>query len=179
MSFQGTLGERLGQSRIPRLGWIGSIVGVVGRFRLGYERGFFFGSEICVIDGSSLRLSATLRGSVEDLFGRTETRRSTVGVRSGRATDDLGLAVVGGGAIRRFVREGGCSISRLEGECSVLGVGVAGIWSGGLGEAAMVRGSVPSILLTAYNNLAIFAGGALLLGVIAGGVSYFLAKRSG
>ena len=134
MSFQGTLGERLGQSRIPRLGWIGSIVGVVGRFRLGYERGFFFGSEICVIDGSSLRLSATLRGSVEDLFGRTETRRSTVGVRSGRATDDLGLAVVGGGAIRRFGREGGCSISRLGGDVSCLGLEL------GVGGEALRRG---------------------------------------
>ncbi len=60
-----------------------------------------------------------------------------------------------------------------------LGVAVAVIWIGGLGAAALVRGSVPSILLTAYNNLAIFAGGALLLGVIAGGASYFLAKRSG
>ena len=60
-----------------------------------------------------------------------------------------------------------------------LGVAVAVIWIGGLGAAALVRGSVPSILLTAYNNLAIFAGGALLLGVIAGGDSYFLAKRSG
>ena len=104
------------------MGWIGSIVGVVGRFRLGYERGFFFGSEICVIDGSSLRLSATLRGSVEDLFGRTETRRSTVGVRSRRVTGDLGLGVVGGGAIRRIGREGGCSIRRLDGDALRLGL---------------------------------------------------------
>ena len=104
------------------MGRIGSIVGVVGRFRLGYERGFFFGSEICVIDGSSLRLSATLRGSVEDLFGRTETRRSTVGVRSRRVTGDLGLGVVGGGAIRRIGREGGCSIRRLDGDALRLGL---------------------------------------------------------
>ncbi|MCH8259463.1 MAG: hypothetical protein IIC46_04580 [Planctomycetes bacterium] len=73
-------------------------------------------------------MSATPRGGAEDPFGRTETRRSTVGVRSGRATDDLGLAVVGGGAIRRFGREGGCSISRLGGDVSCLGLelGVGG-----------------------------------------------------
>ncbi len=116
MGFQGTLGERRGRSRIPRLGRLGSIVGVVGRFRLGYERGLFLGSAIRVLDRSSLRLSITPRGVVEGLFGRTESRRLTVGARSERVTVDLGLAVVGGGAIRRFGREGGCSIRRLGGD---------------------------------------------------------------
>ena len=122
MSFQGTLGERFGRSRIPRLGRIGSIVGVVGRFRLGYERGFFLGSAVRMTDGLGLRLSVTPRGGVEGLFGRTETRRSTVGVRSGRVTGDLGLVVVGGGAICRFDREGGCSIGRLGGDTMRLGL---------------------------------------------------------
>ena len=116
------------------MGRIGSIVGVVGTFRLGYERGLFLGSAIRVIDGSSLRLSVTPRGGAEGPFGRTETRRSTVGVRSGRATDDLGLAVVGGGAIRRFGREGGCSISRLGGDVSCLGLEL------GVGGEALRRG---------------------------------------
>ncbi len=121
MSFQGTLGERLGRSRIPPLGRIDSIVGVVGTFRLGYERGFFLGSAIRAIDRSSLRLSVTPRG-VEGLFGRTETRRLTVEVRSGRVTGDLGLAVVGGGVIRRFGRAAGCSIRGLGGDVLRLGL---------------------------------------------------------
>ena len=79
--------------------------------------------------------------------------------------------------VRQVVEYGPDAVS--SGLTAFLGVAIAVIWIGGLGAAAMVRGSVPSILLTAYNNLAIFAGGALLLGVIAGGVSYFLAKRSG
>ena len=128
MSFQGTLGKRLGPSRIPPSGRLGSTVTVLGAFRLGFERGLFLGSAIRLLDGSSLRLSVTPRGGAEGPFGRTETRRSTVGVRSGRATDDLGLAVVRGGAIRRFGREGGCSISRLGGDVSCLGLelGVGG-----------------------------------------------------
>ncbi len=70
---------------------------------------------------SSLRLSVTPRG-VEGLLGRTERRRSTVGVRSGRTTGDLGLLVVGGGATRRFDREGECSIRRLGGDALRLGL---------------------------------------------------------
>ena len=124
--FQGTVGKRLGRSKIPRLGRIGSIVGVVGTFRLGYERGLFLGSAIRVIDGLTLRLSVTPRGSVGGRFGRTEARRSTVGVRSGRVTGDLGLGVVGGGAIRRIGREGGCSIRRLGGDALRLGLELCG-----------------------------------------------------
>ena len=120
--FQGTVGKRLGRSKIPRLGRIGSIVGVVGTFRLGYERGLFLGSAIRVIDGLTLRLSVTRRGSVGGRFGRTEARRSTVGVRSGRVTGALGLAVVGGGVIRRFGREGSRSIGRLGGDTLRLGL---------------------------------------------------------
>jgi hypothetical protein len=61
---------------------------------------------------------------------------------------------------------------------AALGVAVMVIWIGGLGAAAMVRGSVPSILQLLYENLMIFAGGSLLAGAVAGGVAYFLAKRS-
>ncbi len=121
MSFQGTLGERLGRWRIPRSDRLGLIVGVVGRFRLGYERGLFLSSAIRVLDRSSLRLSVTPRG-VEGLFGRTETRRLTVEVRSERVTVDLGLAVVGGGVIRRFGRAGRCSIRGLGGDILRLGL---------------------------------------------------------
>ena len=97
------------------------IVGVVGRFRLGYERGLFLSSAIRVLDRSSLRLSITPRGGVESLFGRTETRRSTVGMRSGRVTGDLDLVVLRGGATRRVGRAGGCLIRGLGGDTWRLG----------------------------------------------------------
>ena len=109
-------GERYGRSRTPLRGRLNSIVGVVAKFRLLYDRGLFLGSAIRVLDESSLRFSVTPRGDVAGLFGRTKTRRSTVGARSGRVPDALGLAAVGGEATRPFGRVGGCSVGRLGGE---------------------------------------------------------------
>lgn len=50
---------------------------------------------------------------------------------------------------------------------------------GGLSGAAMVRGVVPGIIEQIYDNLMIFAGAAVGVSVIAAGVTYILAKRSG
>ncbi len=61
---------------------------------------------------------------------------------------------------------------------AALVVAIAVMWLGGLGAAALVRGVTPSILQTLYDNLLIFFGGSLLACGIAGGVAYFLAKRS-
>ncbi|MBI4717711.1 MAG: helix-turn-helix domain-containing protein [Planctomycetes bacterium] len=58
-------------------------------------------------------------------------------------------------------------------------VAVAVMWLAGLSAAGLVRGVVPSLIGTLYQNLAMFAGGALLVAGIAAGVAYFLAKRSG
>lgn len=61
---------------------------------------------------------------------------------------------------------------------ALLVVAIAVMWIGGLGAASLVRGATPGILETVYSNLALFAGGSLLLGGGAAGVVYFLAKRA-
>lgn len=61
---------------------------------------------------------------------------------------------------------------------AALVVAVAVMWFGGLGAAALVRGVTPGILKSVYDNLMIFAGGALLACAIAAGAAFFLAKRS-
>lgn len=61
---------------------------------------------------------------------------------------------------------------------AALVVAVAVMWFGGLGAAALVRGVTPGILRSVYDNLMIFAGGALLACAIAAGAAYFVAKRS-
>ena len=61
---------------------------------------------------------------------------------------------------------------------AVLGVGVIVLGFGGLAATALVRGTVPGLVDLLNNNLMIFAGGALGLVAIAGGVAFLLAKRS-
>ena len=56
-------------------------------------------------------------------------------------------------------------------------VAVVVMWFAGLAGAAMVRGVVPSLLQTAYENLLICAGGALGLAAIGGGVGFLVARR--
>ena len=45
-------------------------------------------------------------------------------------------------------------------------------------SAALVRGVYPSIIQTVYNNLLMCAGGTLGVAVVAGGVTFALARRS-
>ena len=61
---------------------------------------------------------------------------------------------------------------------SVLVVALAVMCVAGLGAASMVRGVTPGILEGIYANLGMYAGIAVGVCAIAGGVSYFLAKRS-
>ncbi len=61
---------------------------------------------------------------------------------------------------------------------ALLVVAVAVMWFAGLAAAALVRGITPSLIRWVYADLAIFAGGAVVVGAIAAGVSYILAKRS-
>lgn len=60
---------------------------------------------------------------------------------------------------------------------AALAVSIVVLWFGGLGAAALMRGSTPAILNSIYANLMVFAGGAVLVGGIAAAVTYFLAKR--
>ena len=61
---------------------------------------------------------------------------------------------------------------------AVLGVGVIVLGFGGLAAAALVRDTVPGLVDLLNDNMMIFAGGALGLVAIAGGVAFLLAKRS-
>jgi len=61
---------------------------------------------------------------------------------------------------------------------AVLGVGVVVLGFGGLAAAALVRDTVPGLVNLLNDNMMIFAGGALGLVAIAGGVAFLLAKRS-
>lgn len=62
---------------------------------------------------------------------------------------------------------------------AALVVAVAVMCIAGLAIAGLVRGIVPSLIGTVYSNLAMFTGGAFGVVVIAAGLTYFLAKRSG
>jgi hypothetical protein len=61
---------------------------------------------------------------------------------------------------------------------ALLAVSLVVLWFAGLGAAALVRGSMPAILKSIYANLLFIAGGAVLAGVMAAAVTYFVAKRS-
>jgi len=78
--------------------------------------------------------------------------------------------------VRQVVEYGPDAVST--GLTAGLIVAVVVMWIGGLAAAAMVRGIVPGLLEAVYSNLTIFAGGALVIAVIAGAVTYFLARRS-
>lgn len=56
-------------------------------------------------------------------------------------------------------------------------VAVVVMWFAGLAGAAMVRGVVPALLQTAYDNLLICAGGALGVAVIGGGAGFLIARK--
>ena len=56
-------------------------------------------------------------------------------------------------------------------------VAIVVMWFAGLAGAAMVRGVLPSLLQTAYDNLLLCTGGALALAVIGGGVGFLVARR--
>lgn len=57
-------------------------------------------------------------------------------------------------------------------------VAVVAMWIAGLAGAAMVRGVAPGIVRGIYENLAIYAGGAVVVGLIAAAATYFIAGRS-
>ena len=61
---------------------------------------------------------------------------------------------------------------------ALLAVAVVVMWFAVLAGAALVRGVAPAIVMSVYANLAIYAGGALGVAVVAAAVAYFLAKRS-
>lgn len=57
-------------------------------------------------------------------------------------------------------------------------VALAVLWVGALGATAMSRGFLPGMLAAVYANLMIFAGAALGVAAVAGGVTFFVVKRS-
>lgn len=61
---------------------------------------------------------------------------------------------------------------------ALLVVAVAVMWFAGLAGAALVRGSLPSVLNIVYERLALFAGGALGVAILAGAVTFLLVRRS-
>lgn len=60
---------------------------------------------------------------------------------------------------------------------ALLVVAIIVMWFAGLGSFSAVRGVTPSLLMWIYNNLAMCAGGAVLLGAIASAITFFMAKR--
>ena len=61
---------------------------------------------------------------------------------------------------------------------ALLAVAVVVMWFAGLAGAALVRGSLPSVLHTVYEHLMMFAGGALGVAIIAGAVTFLMVRRS-
>lgn len=61
---------------------------------------------------------------------------------------------------------------------ALLIVAIVVMWFAGLGSFSAVRGVTPSLLMWIYENLAMCAGGAVLVGVLAAAITFFMAKRS-
>jgi hypothetical protein len=61
---------------------------------------------------------------------------------------------------------------------ALMAVAVVVMGFGGLAVAALVRGTVPGLLRSAYSSLGLYAGVALGVAIVAGAATFFLAKRS-
>ena len=79
--------------------------------------------------------------------------------------------------VRQVVEYGPDPVTSALTALMVVALAILGI--GGLGTAALVQGTVPGIVDWIYTNLLMFAGGAVLIGGIAAGATFFIAKRSG
>lgn len=111
--------------------------------------------------------------------------------RAGLAVDDSGVAAAVGEDLFEPEAQGapvpGPMVTRVEygpdavstGLTALMGVAVVVMWFAGLAGAALVSGTVPSILKGVYANLSLYAGCALGVGLIAAALTYFIAKRSG
>ncbi len=75
-----------------------------------------------------------------------------------------------------MVEEGGDAVSAAL--TAFMAVAVVVMWFAGLAGAALVRGVVPSLVKGAYANLLVCTAGALGVAVIAGGVTFVMARRS-
>ncbi|UCE62063.1 MAG: helix-turn-helix domain-containing protein [Phycisphaerales bacterium] len=80
-------------------------------------------------------------------------------------------------AVRQVVEYGPDALST--GLTALMIVGVVVMWFAGLAGMAMVRGIAPGMIRVIYANLWIYAVAALLGGVVAAGVTFSMAKRSG
>lgn len=88
-------------------------------------------------------------------------------------------ATAAGGAkvvVRQVVEYGPDPVS--SGLTALMFVAVLVMWFSGLAAAGMVRGITPALIQGLYSNLWMFAAGAIVVGAIAAGVTYFLARRS-
>ncbi len=61
---------------------------------------------------------------------------------------------------------------------ALLVVAIVVMWFAGLAAFAAVRGVTPSLLIWIHENMAMCAGGAVLVGVFATAITFFMAKRS-
>lgn len=61
---------------------------------------------------------------------------------------------------------------------ALMAVAIVVMLFGGLAVASLVQGVTPGLLQTAYEKLWMFAAGALLVGAIAGAVTFLMAKRA-
>ncbi|MGD2108109.1 MAG: helix-turn-helix domain-containing protein [Phycisphaerae bacterium] len=80
-----------------------------------------------------------------------------------------------GAVVREVVEFGPDPVSA--GLSALLVIAIPVMLLGGLAAAALVRGVLPAVLETLYSKLMIFAGGALLLAIIAAVLTFFIAKR--
>jgi len=93
--------------------------------------------------------------------------------------DEEEEAAAAGGSkvvVRQVVEYGPDPVS--SGLTALMFVAVLVMWFAGLAAAAMVRGITPSMVQAIYSNLWMFAAGAVVVGAIAAGVAYFIARRS-
>ena len=92
------------------------------------------------------------------------------------AEEPVGAAAEPRAVVREVVEYAPDAISA--GLTALMVVAVIVMWVAGLAGAAMVRGIAPGIVRGIYDNLAIYAGGAVVVGVIAAAATYFVAGRS-
>ncbi len=86
------------------------------------------------------------------------------------------VTAVAGAAARKSA--GSATDAVASGLTAAMAVALALMLVGALASVSLVQGTMPGLLSTIYSNLMIFAGGGLLVVIIAVAVSYMLAKRS-
>ena len=140
----------------------------------------YTGDETVEETGGTVEMGEDTRAGLDEAVGVKETVREEVVQK--RAEKGTGTVVAT--AVRQKTTTVATRVveyapdAASAGLTAVMVVAVGVMWIAGLGSMALLQGVTPSLLNTLYANLWIFAVASIVVAGIAGGLSYFMAKRS-